>query len=377
MKRKQVTFEMLESISTAQADIRKRFLLYCGGKTARKRTAPEDRKRRKRQFEELKKSMPDVPSSNDSLALKRTAKQWRDDEVKWAKKHSGEYEREVIINSLSYRLLSLFFLNHIACPFYIEGGKGRKKPDDKDFHEENQKLFRKFLNQSADSYSEQIQFLKKINISESVISAAHKLYSKDWDIAKGLLIGGSAGAATGIFLGPVIGAYIGNLAGFSGAAATSYGLALLGGGSLASGGLGMAGGSAFLGLGFGIANGVRHGVKGASIDELNLMQTQRVLPVSLAISRALFENKDAIIPNLIHRTVSKRLKAHERRLKKLKNKYDEALDSSNEKKWKNLEKSIKVVEKNVKLYRRAKDMSRDYDWQSGYDMWKDIKSWAS
>ncbi|MGB3772332.1 MAG: DUF726 domain-containing protein [Rhodococcus sp. (in: high G+C Gram-positive bacteria)] len=60
----------------------------------------------------------------------------------------------------------------------------------------------------------------------------------------------SAGAlATGAFLAaPAIGGAIGSLSiaggGYAGAAASSYGLALLGGGSIAAGGLGMAGGTA-------------------------------------------------------------------------------------------------------------------------------------
>ena len=45
-----------------------------------------------------------------------------------------------------------------------------------------------------------------------------------------------------------IGTWIGEMAGLSGAAATNYGLALLGGGSLASGGLGVTGGMAILTL---------------------------------------------------------------------------------------------------------------------------------
>ena len=44
---------------------------------------------------------------------------------------------------------------------------------------------------------------------------------------------------------PLIGGFIGTtIGGYSGAAATSYGLALLGGGSVAAGGFGMAGGTA-------------------------------------------------------------------------------------------------------------------------------------
>ncbi len=55
--------------------------------------------------------------------------------------------------------------------------------------------------------------------------------------------------ATGGTASPIvvtIGTFIGNLAGFTGIAATNYGLALLGGGSLASGGFGMLGGAVVL-----------------------------------------------------------------------------------------------------------------------------------
>ncbi|WP_223110976.1 MULTISPECIES: DUF726 domain-containing protein [Aeromicrobium] len=68
----------------------------------------------------------------------------------------------------------------------------------------------------------------------------------------------AAGAvATGaVFMAPAIGGAIGVFAGgYSGAAATSYGLALLGGGSIASGGLGVAGGTAAIGIGGGILGG--------------------------------------------------------------------------------------------------------------------------
>jgi hypothetical protein len=57
----------------------------------------------------------------------------------------------------------------------------------------------------------------------------------------------AAGAMTGVGLmaAPLIGGFIGTtIGGYTGAAATSYGLALLGGGSLATGGLGIAGGTA-------------------------------------------------------------------------------------------------------------------------------------
>ncbi len=74
-----------------------------------------------------------------------------------------------------------------------------------------------------------------------------------WEWA--LLVGGTVAAAVAAFftLGAAapawmatVGAWIGSTAGLSGAAATSYGLAMLGGGSIAAGGLGVAGGVAVL-----------------------------------------------------------------------------------------------------------------------------------
>ena len=370
-----MNFKMLESISNSQRDIRDWLLLYCAKKTAGKRAKREDKIRRKSQFENLKESiMPEFSYSNDTLAFQQMVKLWQDDEKKWSKKHSNKYSKTDIINSLSYRLQTMFFKNHTRCPFYTEDRKG-KKTDEKNFQKENQKLFKKFLNQSIKSAvsSKKIHLfkeMKRIDISKSIDSAAHKLHGKDLDIAKGFLIGGVTGGAASVFLGPVIGGYIGNLAGFSGAAATSYGLAFLGGGSLASGGLGMAGGSAVLGLGFGISNGVRKGIKSASIDKINILQAQSLLPLLLAIGRIQFKNGDEAIPDLIHRVISKRLEEFEQRLEEHKNKYDKIFHSK--KKAQNLEKTIKQVKKIIKLYRKAKDMSRYYDWQSGYDIWKSL-----
>lgn len=71
--------------------------------------------------------------------------------------------------------------------------------------------------------------------------------------AAGVVIGSG-----GLALAPAIGGAVGSLiGGYTGAAATSYGLALLGGGSLAAGGLGMAGGTAVVaGLGAVLGGGL-------------------------------------------------------------------------------------------------------------------------
>lgn len=92
---------------------------------------------------------------------------------------------------------------------------------------------------------------KVLGVNEQVLDniikakeAAFKLHKPN-RIFKKLMIGLGGAlffAAGGWILGPAIGGLLGAAAGLSGAAATSFGLALLGGGSLATGGMGMAGG---------------------------------------------------------------------------------------------------------------------------------------
>lgn len=81
----------------------------------------------------------------------------------------------------------------------------------------------------------------------------------------------AAGAMTGVGLlaAPLVGGAIGTLAGgYTGAAATSYGLALIGGGSIASGGLGMAGGTAIVAAAGGALGGaLGYGVTNAYISQ--------------------------------------------------------------------------------------------------------------
>jgi hypothetical protein len=93
------------------------------------------------------------------------------------------------------------------------------------------------------------------------------------------IVFGSLGAALVLGIGgwvaaPAVGQVLGGLMGLYGAAATSYGLALLGGGSLAAGGLGMAGGM-WLVTGAGVLIGGGAGAFG-SIKLLELLNTQTV-----------------------------------------------------------------------------------------------------
>ena len=81
-------------------------------------------------------------------------------------------------------------------------------------------------------------------------------------------VASAAGLALGVasmgVAAPLIGAAIGGALGFTGAAATSAGLATLGGGSLAAGGFGMAGGTALL-AGLGALGGAGAGAAGSRI----------------------------------------------------------------------------------------------------------------
>lgn len=72
-----------------------------------------------------------------------------------------------------------------------------------------------------------------------------KNLAKSAKIAGSILAAGGAMTGVGLAAAPLIGGFIGTtVGGYTGAAATSYGLAVLGGGSVAAGGLGVAGGTA-------------------------------------------------------------------------------------------------------------------------------------
>ena len=85
--------------------------------------------------------------------------------------------------------------------------------------------------------------------------AAHKTSSVARIGVLGLGTAVAVGTA-GFLAAPAIGAALGTSAGLSGAAASSYGLALLGGGSVAAGGMGMTGGVWLITGGAAAAGGV-------------------------------------------------------------------------------------------------------------------------
>lgn len=345
MKSNKLTFEFLEkSLTKEQLALSKWLLLYCMEKTVRYNSNKENKQKRQQIFDDYKqKIMPNFEYSSDFHAL---VKKWWTDETKWYNKHSQKYTHKQLIDGLFYRTLAIFFRNHSLCPFINED----QKPDE-EFHVNHQKLFKKFLNQSMTHIRTQSDILyrlrraKSININESIKSAENELHDREWKFLKGLAIGGAVGVATSIFLGPVIGGWIGNMAGLSGAAATSFGLALLGGGSLASGGFGMFGGSIMLGTLFGVAGGVKEGLKKSSVNEIDVLQAGQ-LPVILAIGRCMYSEAGNIeIPCLIHKTISKKLK-------ELKTRSERASKQKTKKDLKNL----------IGIYEKAYEMSKTEGW---------------
>ena len=155
-----INFEILESITKSQGDISNWLLLYCAEKTVRKSDI-KNKERRKKQLNDYKKTiMPDFKYSND---FKKLTNKWWSDEIKWFKEQSKNFNHEILINTLLYRLQVVFFRNHSCCLFYKETKKGRKS-DGKEFSLENQKLFKRFLNLSIKIISSERKFKSIIDI---------------------------------------------------------------------------------------------------------------------------------------------------------------------------------------------------------------------
>ena len=371
-ERVKIDFEVLEQATEEQKNIANWLLLKCSELTIR--MAKEERKKYWKEFKELKKAI--MPNFNGQKKELDIVKEWWTEEMKWYCNYESNFSKRGLRKFLLYRIQRVFFRNHGSAPFKKK--VRTREIIDENFYQINQNLFQDFLQFSTELISKEEDFqeiepivdhleaLKSVNIPELVASSTHKIYGKDWKMIKGFAVGGAIGGVTSIFLGPVIGGFIGEMAGFSGAAATSYGLALLGGGSLAAGGFGMAGGSLILGLGFGITKGVQ-GIKNASQDELNQAQARVILPLLVAIGRIqLHEIKDRQIPKLIHSTVDSRLKEFNKRLEQL-----ETSDKEED------QKKIKRLKETVELYQNAAAMSEDYEWSSMRDLWQGIKEWAS
>ena len=407
-----LNFEFIETITKKQANVSKWLLLYCMEKTVRSTSDREDKCRRQELFNDYKeKVMPDFENSSDFDIL---INQWWDDEIRRYYINYDDYNYEQLIDSMTYRMLAIFFRNHSMCPFVTEN----QKPDHEEFHENNQKLFKKFLNQSIKiiphktisqrcrldilyqlfkkfinqtiktishkTISQRYKFnilyqlfkkfinqsikiishkiisqkcrldilyqlkkAKNIDISEKIDLATNEIHDTDWKEFKGFLIGGATGIVTSLLLGPIIGGWIGSMAGLSGAAATSFGLALLGGGSLVSGGFGMLGGSIMLGTLFGVTSGIK-GAKNVSISDLDIMQAGQ-LPVLLAVGCSMYEIGNIEIPSLIHERISERLEELKDRYKKI-----------------SKQKDKKVMRNLMNIYEKAQEMSEPKGWVYNY-----------
>jgi hypothetical protein len=108
-------------------------------------------------------------------------------------------------------------------------------------------------------------FVAEISKTRRDAARAHRLQLTGRHVAIGL-VGAGLFAAGGWMFAPVLAAALGAVAGLSGAAATSFGLALLGGGSLAAGGAGMAGGMA-------VVAGTSAAVGGAAFSGASVMHS--------------------------------------------------------------------------------------------------------
>lgn len=102
--------------------------------------------------------------------------------------------------------------------------------------------------------------------------------AKTTKVAGTALVAGGAMTGVGVVAAPLIGGFIGTtVGGYSGVAATSYGLAFLGGGSVAAGGLGMAGGTAVVAAaGLGLGGVIGAGLTSAYVSEDDSFEIEKL-----------------------------------------------------------------------------------------------------
>ncbi len=351
-----MNFENLEKITDHQKEIIKWLLIYCAKNTVQNKSCQKDKVRRKKQLNNALQSFLKLQlkySENDSDLFSIFVRQWWIEELQWYKQYRRIKAKDRRYGLL-YRLQVVFFTNYMFCLFTKKGN-----PDNKEFAEENQKLFEQFIEESIKVISSEKKFsslkkelrpllakMKKMDIAKEIEKASYKLHGIFWKKVGGFVIGGLVGGVSSLFLTPIAAGYIGSLAGLSGVAATSYGLALLGGGSLASGGFGMLGGQ-ILGFTTGaIAGGTTSMTKNLEI----MKQTQATfLPLHLAIGRVQKHfYKRSPIPDLIRRQIYKSLKELKSRSKEMQNKLSDSNKES--------------LNKTISLYKKAKEMSQNYDW---------------
>ena len=364
------SFASIENISTEQVAVSNTLLV-----TALYRTlvATKDVDLRATRQEAFDKYCTEVRAS-PVLDAKTLIETWWAAEQKFVEQSQIEGASEIDAQML-YRLTVLFLRNHVSCPFQKSKRvlfKSQMVADTSDFEEQNKMLFTEFLNHSLShiaghkvheirQLAPALQRLSKSDIDRIHYSSSHKLLDKDTAILKGGVIGLASGVVVSMFAGPIIGTAIGEAAGLSGAAATSYGLALLGGGSLASGGFGMAGGSIVIGVAVGGFKAAGQIGKNVDPDLLSLALTAKNLPILLTAGRLLQDLDHPALTHWIHKRIVDGLFEAKIRLKELSTTEDN-------------EKSRNSVEKKMALLERANEMSVNYDWFTAYDAYRKVLS---
>lgn len=363
----------LESITPNQLNIINQLWLASAEIAIHKSNNSEVKTRRREQLQDLKKALN---AAESRLSIQELTEQWWNEERNWLATLNDHTNVDAM---LCYRYLIIFYKNLTQCPFTEISkplfGKEKTVADTKDYEIAVQDVFEESIQVSLKCLAriqnihllkalDLVQKLKNENIDRNLYSARHKLMDKDIAILKGLAVGGVLGVAASMVAGPIIGAWIGELAGFSGAAATSYGLALLGGGSLASGGLGMAGGSALLGILSGSYQGFMAGKTKAEIELFGLATSFKNLPIILALGRSLLDLgcRDLAFDIREH-IASKKIEMEMRRID---------MEREGSKEAAHL-RAIEALKDNIKLYEQASEMAAGYDWLSLYDALKWVK----
>ena len=142
-------FENLEKTTDYQKEIIKWLLIDCAKNTVQNTPCPEDQARRKKQLNNALQSFPKLQlkySENDSDLFSIFVKQWWIEELEWYKQHKRIKAKDRRYGLL-YRLQFVFFRNYIY-PFFTTNKEGKQIPDHKEFAEENQKLFERFIKES-------------------------------------------------------------------------------------------------------------------------------------------------------------------------------------------------------------------------------------
>jgi hypothetical protein len=363
-----MTYETLENLTLVQVELSNILFLQAVLETCNLSGIKADvRQGRRKQYEDLHAKL--LPGSDPDDDMPQLVEKWWDEEEVWIGRQPDAIGQR-LEDQLLYRALVLLFRNHNLCPFTKTVTKlfrkPYEKPDLEDFERLHSESATRFLLASIENLQERdvvhfrclIPALKAVtekSVHQALYSARYKLLGRDLAVLKGLVIGGVLGVSASIVMGPILGTWIGNAVGLSGAAATSFGLAFLGGGSLASGGFGMAGGSVVLGVAFGSARAAHDGLNAAA-DDLNIVVDARNLPILLATGRLLSQLEFAELSEWIRWRIMARGTETSQRLEKVVGDDEEA------KGWR------ERLRTNQKLYERAFGMAKSYDWMSVYDI---------